>query len=58
MKKQKPIQDSFCFVQKHNHMSKTPNQLTFNFSYMYLTNYGKFTWYLKILLQFLRANMF
>lgn len=43
MKKQKPIQDSFCFIQKHNHMSKTPNQLTFNFSYMYLTNYGKFT---------------
>lgn len=58
MKKQKPIQDSFCFMQKHNHMSKTPHQLTFNFSYMSLTDYGKFTWYLKILLEFLRENMF
>lgn len=58
MKKQKPIQDSFCFMQKHNHMSKTPYQLTFNFSYTYLTDYGNATWYLKILLEFLRANMF
>lgn len=57
MKKQKPIQDSFCFIQKHNHMSKAPHQLTFNFTYTYLTDYGKFTRYLKML-QELKANMF
>lgn len=43
MKKQKPIQNSFCFIHKHNHMSKTSHQLTFNFSYMYLTDYVKFS---------------
>lgn len=57
MKKQKPIQDSFCFTQKHNHMSKAPHQLTFNFTYTYLTDYGKFTRHLKML-QELKANMF
>lgn len=58
MKKQKPIQDSFCFIQKHNHMRKAPHQLKFNFSYTYLTDYGKFTRYLEMLQEFLRANMF
>lgn len=58
MKKQKPIQDSFCFTQKHNHMGKTPCQFTFNFSYIYLTEYEKLMWYLKIFQEFLRADMF
>lgn len=48
----------FLFHKKHNHMGKTPHQFTFNFSYMYLTDYEKLMWYLKILLEFLRADMF
>lgn len=39
-------------------MGKTLCQFTFNFSYMYLTDYEKLMCYLKIVLSFLRAAMF
>lgn len=57
MKKQKPIQESFCFIQKHNHRGKTPHRFAFNFSYMYLTDHEKLTRDLNILPEYLRAAM-
>lgn len=41
MKKQKPIQDYFCFTQEQSHDRKEPCQFAFNFSHKYLTDYRK-----------------